>query len=126
MNISVDERRNALIVTAPEALFLEVKQLVQELDYATPEMQETIRYGQTAGASATLIRDTLTSLLGEEESASSKPATNSRSNAEGSQASPQSPFPGASPEEVKRRMDFLRAVQATQKKAAAKQRPQKK
>lgn len=118
MNISVDTRRNALIVVAPESLFREVEALVAQLDFPTPDLQETIRYGQTASSSPELIRNALTSIMGEE--AGSTPT--SRQEASPSKPSKSAPqrADGLSPEQIKRRMEFIKAIQrANSKKAEA-------
>ena len=65
MSISVDRRRNALIVVAPDSLFLEVEELVAQLDVARPDLEETIRV-QTVRTSPENIRNALASIIGQE------------------------------------------------------------
>ena len=117
INISVDQRRNALLVVAPDDTFEEIRELVSELDFATPELADTIRYGSTNGTSPEIIRQAIEKLVSEstvsERSQTKKPAETP------------SPTPAARPgrsmEEMKRGMEFMKALQqrAAKENAAA-------
>ncbi len=65
MTVTVDSRRNALIVVAPQSLFLEVKTLVTQLDLATPELRETISIGEISRANPGTIQKALATIVGE-------------------------------------------------------------
>ena len=109
MTISVDQRRNALIVVAPDSLFFEVKTLVDQLDFATPQLQETIRYGQTSTASPELIRSAVASIVTGESDAQANKADKAVQRR--SEETPSQPSPVPSPEQIKRRLEFIKAIQ---------------
>ena len=110
LTISVDQRRNALLVVAPDSLFEEIKTLVADLDFATPELSETIRYGRAGGSSPDMIRDALSTIIGEDavtSESNAKPSSNTKKKNSGQNDKPQQPgF-----EEMRRRMDFFRSIQ---------------
>ena len=108
ITISVDTRRNALIVIAPESLFNEIRSLVTELDFATPERDETIRYGSVGSSSPEMIRTVVETLMEEDQEADD--STNARrTNSRPQLAEPRQAAPSV--EEIKRRMEFLKAIQ---------------
>lgn len=64
MTVSFDARTNSLIVSAPDYLFEEVKLLVQELDTATVNSDETVRIVTIKKANPDLLQRSLSSMLG--------------------------------------------------------------
>lgn len=65
MSIGVDARTNSLIVSAPEALFEEVKELVEQLDQGATESNQVLRVVTLNRASPTAIEEALSSLMGD-------------------------------------------------------------
>lgn len=125
ITISVDSRRNALIVIAPQSLFDEIQDLVADLDYATPGREETIRYGSVAGSSPEIIRSAIESLISEEQE-SKGVANKPRQKQTAKQI--ETGANGQGLEELKRRMEFFKAIQKAtgQQKAATKKAANKK
>ena len=128
INISVDRRRNALLVVAPDALFEEIQELVAELDFATPELAETVRYGRASGSSPEIIREAIASLLPdtiEDESTGSKTNKQNRKK-DSTPVAGQQPGPNRM-EEMKRGMEFMKAMQnrAAKERAASAARKKK-
>ena len=119
VNISVDSRRNALLVVAPDSLFEEIKELVADLDFATPELAQTVKYGQVKGSSPEMIRAAIATMMGEQQETTSKQSSKT-ANGNGKQTPDQKGGPGF--EEMRRRMEFFKAIQnrAAKDKASAK------
>ncbi len=127
ITISVDSRRNALIVIAPESLFNEIRDLVEELDFAKPGLEETVRYGSVSGASPEIVRSALESLM-EESAVEAARDIPQKSNMQKPKSATQESQRSA--EEMKRGFEFMKAMQkmndnrakkaAAQKKAAGK------
>ena len=63
--IGVDTRTNNLIVSATDAVFEEVKQLVQQLDEASGAQNETVRWIPLHHTSATAVEKVLTTFAGD-------------------------------------------------------------
>ncbi len=119
VTISVDTRRNALLVVAPESTFNEIKELVAELDFATPELSDTIRYGRAGASSPEIIRNAISTLI-LDEAEESKPKQKKETT-----KSPSNPSPNRSGEEMRRGMEFMKAMQqraAKERAAAAKKK----
>ena len=124
VNISVDKRRNALLVVAPDWLFEEIKSLVADLDFATPELAETVRYGRAKGSSPEMIRNAISTIMNEQID---EPTKMDKKSSNSKETNNQQRPPGL--DEIKRRMDFFKAIQnraakdrasAAKKKAKAK------
>jgi type II secretory pathway component GspD/PulD (secretin) len=64
LTIGVDARSNSLIVSAPEPLFQEVKQLVAQLDQAGTESTETVQTIAIKRANPQMVQQALTSVMG--------------------------------------------------------------
>jgi type II secretory pathway component GspD/PulD (secretin) len=64
MTIGVDERSNSLIVAAPEALFNEVKLMVEQLDVAGAKTDEAVRVVSLKRANPLLVEQALNSMVG--------------------------------------------------------------
>ncbi len=64
MSVGVDTRTNSLVVVAPDALFQEIKQLVEQLDQAAVVSNETVRVVTLGRASPAAVQQALSNLLG--------------------------------------------------------------
>jgi hypothetical protein len=71
MSIGVDERTNSVVVCAADPLFQEVKLLVEQLDEAAGEKQETVQVVNLHGISPQAAQKALSTLLGESASTGS-------------------------------------------------------
>lgn len=122
ITVSVDKRRNVLLVVAPDSTFREIEELVRELDFAVPELTETIRYGRAAGSSPEIIRGALTTIIGEEQVTADE--TDNRASTPKKEATDGSRQQRNGIDEMRRRMEFLRALQtrAAKEQAAAKKK----
>jgi len=65
LSVGVDARSNSLIVSAPEPLFQEVKQLVAQLDQAGTESTETVQTMTIRRANPQMISQALASVMGD-------------------------------------------------------------
>lgn len=65
MSVGVDVRTNALIVAAPDPLFQEVKQLVEQLDAAASAQGQTMRVVTLHRASPEAVQQALSAIAGE-------------------------------------------------------------
>ncbi len=72
--IGVDTRTNNLIVSATDALFAEVKQLVQQLDVAAASQNETVRVVTLHRTSAAAVEKALAAFAGDAVQSSSSTA----------------------------------------------------
>ena len=75
MSIGIDPRTNSLIVAAPDKLFEEVKQLVEQLDQAAIESNQAVRVITLHRANPETVQQALSAIVGEsaEFSSSTKP-----------------------------------------------------
>jgi type II secretory pathway component GspD/PulD (secretin) len=64
MSVAVDYRTNSIIVAAPEALFQEVRDLVQMLDEAAIDSHETIEVVTLRRTSSEAVRQALSGMMG--------------------------------------------------------------
>ncbi|MCR4415850.1 MAG: hypothetical protein NUV77_25835, partial [Thermoguttaceae bacterium] len=65
MAIGADVRTNSLVVVAPEALYAEVRALVDQLDQPTGQNEETMQVVALRGANSDVLRQALTAFMGE-------------------------------------------------------------
>jgi type II secretory pathway component GspD/PulD (secretin) len=65
MAIGVDPRSNSLIVSAPEALFQEVKSLVEELDRAGLEVDSAVGVVSIKGTNSRALHQALSAIIGD-------------------------------------------------------------
>ena len=63
--VGVDSRTNSLIVAAPDPLFEEVKQLVDQLDVAAADQGQTVRVVALHRTSATVVEEALSAIAGD-------------------------------------------------------------
>ena len=119
MAIGVDTRTNSLVVVAPDALFREVKQLVETLDQAAIQNGQAVRVVRLKRASPEVVEEALANLTGgavqvrrQEPGAGPRPTgVAGRPTA----ASPRGPSPGSRPspeqiEQFRRRIEFFRRM----------------
>jgi hypothetical protein len=105
MSIGVDVRTNSLVVSAPEPLFQEVKQLVDELDKAAlGSSSQTMQVVTLKRSNAETVQEALQSLVGEDVTF----GTGGRTGRPGSTGGPR---PGRSPSDEFRRQMIMRAMQ---------------
>jgi hypothetical protein len=115
MSIAVDTKSNSLIVSAPDYLFNEVKQLVEELDAVAISPDDTVRVVALKRTSATVMQQQLGSRLGTNATikvagATTTPSTSGRtSTTPGSTSQPGSTTgqPQFNPDEMRQRMEFF-------------------
>ncbi|MBN8627040.1 MAG: hypothetical protein J0M17_16290, partial [Planctomycetes bacterium] len=78
VSIGVDARTNSLIVSAPQALYEEIEQLVKTLDHATSESNTAIRVVTLKRSNPATVQKALTAIVGEKAKTSeTKPAGSS-------------------------------------------------
>lgn len=65
MSVGVDRRTNSLVVAAPDQLFQEVRQLVEQLDQAAVETQQATRVITLRKASPEAVQRALASMMGD-------------------------------------------------------------
>ena len=63
--VGVDSRTNSLIVSAPDPLFEEVKQLVSQLDVAAGDQGQTVRVVALHRASASAVEEAISAIVGD-------------------------------------------------------------
>lgn len=64
MSIGVDSRTNSLVVAAPDALFREVKELVEQLDQAAVDTAQTMQVVTLQRTSPQAVRQALSAMVG--------------------------------------------------------------
>ena len=64
LSVSADPRTNSLIVVAPDSLFQEVKDLVEQLDEAAGDTSETLQVVTLQRANSETIRQALSAMVG--------------------------------------------------------------
>lgn len=74
ISIGVDVRTNSLIVSAPQALYEEIEQLVQTLDHATSESNQAIRVVTLKRSNPATVQKALAAIVGEKATTTNKPA----------------------------------------------------
>ena len=118
MTIAVDAKSNSLIVSAPDYLFNEVKQLVAELDAVAIDPDDTVRVVALKRTSASVMQQQLGSRLGANATvkvagaATTTPSTTRTSTTPGSTSQPGTTGqqPQFNPEDAQRRMEFFNAL----------------
>ncbi len=107
MTVGVDARSNSIIVVAPDPLFQEVRALVQQLDNAGIQSDETVRVVAIKGGNPEQVQQALESIIGQPATRTSADSIRaSTSNASGGGNNRQ-----VSEEELRRRIEFFRNLQ---------------
>jgi hypothetical protein len=85
MTVGVDVSSNSLVVAAPEILFLEVKQLVDELDTATSDANnDTMRVVTLRRSNPAAVQQALTQLVGDQVQTTTVRGSNGNNSSRGS------------------------------------------
>ena len=74
MSIGIDERNNALVVRAPDPLFMEVEALVRELDQEQLDGGNSTRVVTLKHSNSSAVRQALSSILGPSATTTTTPA----------------------------------------------------
>jgi len=103
MTVGVDQRSNALIVTAPEPLFLQVEALVRQIDQPGSTDTDVVEIVPLRVSNPEVVQETLEKVLASTTSGRS-------SNSGRSGAGPTSA--GPSPDDIRRRMEFIQRLRS--------------
>lgn len=117
INIAVDVKANALIVVASPQDFLEVRNLVETLDEAGADLEETIETVTVGGnVNPDVMKAALESLLGTTVSTStdSKTSAAGGSSASGSSTSSRSNDDASAARDLQQRIEFFRSLRGGQ------------
>lgn len=107
MTIGVDTRSNSLVVSAPDPLFEEVKSLVEELDQAGDDTNQTMQVVKVRSSNPETIQKALSSLTGQAVTVNSTASSNSSSSSNSSGGStPAAP----NPDEMRQRMEMFQRI----------------
>jgi len=105
--VAVDERSNALVVTATPQDFQQVQELVEILDQQGMEQEEqTVVMPIAGGVRAEVLQQALESMLGVKATTATSTSGGSSSGSTGSSGSTPT---GSSPEDIQRRIEFFRS-----------------
>ncbi|WP_037244314.1 secretin N-terminal domain-containing protein [Rhodopirellula baltica] len=105
--VAVDERSNALVVTATPQDFQQVQELVEILDQQGMEQEEqTVVMPIAGGVRAEVLQQALESMLGIKATTATSTSGGSSSGSTGSSGSTPT---GSSPEDIQRRIEFFRS-----------------
>jgi type II secretory pathway component GspD/PulD (secretin) len=109
MTIGVDTTSNSVIVAAPDQLFKEVEDLVKTIDQAGTQTNETLEVRTLHLANPDVVREALSSILGEEVNSSSSggSSSSSRSSSSGGQSGQ------ATADQIRQRMEFFNRLRSS-------------
>ncbi|MEM6799541.1 MAG: secretin N-terminal domain-containing protein, partial [Planctomycetota bacterium] len=113
MSIGVDTRSNSLVVRAPDPLFDQVKELVQQLDREGVGTPQSTRIVSLQHTNALALREALSSLLGEGVVTSTPGAangTNEKAKNSGGNSNRQQQDNGAATREMMQRIEMFRRM----------------
>lgn len=105
MTIAVDTTSNSLIVTAPEQLYEEVRQLVYQIDQSGSDRAEEVQVVSIKNANPEAVQKALASIMG--QSSTRRTSNSSSATNTGTGGRPGGPTGG----DIQQRMDFFRALQ---------------
>jgi type II secretory pathway component GspD/PulD (secretin) len=109
MTIAVDTRSNSLIVTAPEPLVEEVRQLVEMIDQGGANLSEDVQIVSLKKANPESVQKALAAIMG---TTSSSTATNRSATQSPRPGQPGGmPFGGATAGDIQARMQFFQQLQ---------------
>ncbi|EAQ79125.1 secretin N-terminal domain-containing protein [Blastopirellula marina] len=108
MTIGVDTRSNALVVSAPDPLFDEVKLLVEQLDQAGSDSQETMQVVNIRKSNPETVQNALRSILGANVTSNTTSATSS-TNGQSTPNQPQAPSQ-ADADAMRQRMEMFNRI----------------
>jgi len=107
MTIGVDARSNSLVVSAPDPLFEEVKALVEELDQAGDDTNQTMEVVKVRSSNPETIQKALSSITGQAVTVNS---TSSASSGNSSSSSNNNGSSGPNPDEMRQRMEMFQRI----------------
>jgi type II secretory pathway component GspD/PulD (secretin) len=103
MSIGIDTRSNSLVVSAPDQLFTEVKELVETLDHAQTDAEKTIRVVTLKRTKPTAMKQALSAIAG--------PAITSAATTNNAQGGPQRPnFDPGQRDAFRQQMDMFNSM----------------
>ncbi|RCS54321.1 hypothetical protein DTL42_04030 [Bremerella cremea] len=102
MTIGVDARSNSLVVSAPDPLFEEVKSLVEQLDLAGDDTNQTMQAVRIRSSNPETLQKALQSITGQPVTVNST----SNSNSNSSSTTPTAP----NPDEIRQRMEMFQRM----------------
>ncbi len=109
MTIAVDNRSNALIVTAPDQLFQQVEELVQMIDQGSANLDEEVVVVSLKKGNAEAVQKALAAVMGRTSTTTS---SSNRTNTGGQrQGFGGMGFGGATTGDIQQRMQFLQQLQ---------------
>jgi len=112
MSLGVDARTNSLIVYAPESLFQEVKEFVEGLDEAAMgSSNQAVEIISLKRSNAEAVQQALQTLVGESVSFGGSGGRSQRPGSTGQPGQPGPPPSGSGFDDMRRRMEFFRAMQ---------------
>ncbi len=110
MSIGIDTRSNSLVVRAPDPLFDQVKQLVEQLDQEGIGTPQSTRIVSLQHTNTSALREALSSLLGEAAVTSSVGNSGSASPASGTSSRSRQNSKSNATREMMQRMEMLRRM----------------
>lgn len=108
MSIGIDERNNALVVRAPDPLFMEVEALVKQLDQEQLDGGSATRVVTLKHSNSSAVRQALSSILGPSATTTTTPAQEFNREREGDRGGERSQAEMA--QDFARRMEFFRRL----------------
>lgn len=110
VSIGVDARTNSLIISAPQALYEEIEQLVATLDHATSESNQAIRVVTLKRSNPATIQKALTAIVGEKVKTTEKTSgtTTTGETSQGAQTTSGGRPPGMGEAEARQFQDMMR------------------
>lgn len=108
MSIGIDERNNALVVRAPDPLFMEVEALVRELDQEQLDGGNSTRVVTLKHSNSSAVRQALSSILGPSATTTTTPAQEFNRAREGDSGGDRNQSDAA--QDFARRMEFFRRL----------------
>lgn len=108
MTLGVDTRSNALVVSAPDPLFEEVKTLVEELDQAGDDSNQSMRVVRVRSSNPATIQQALSSLTGQPVTVNSTSSSDSNQASSSNNNAQQAP----NPDDIRRRMEFFNRIRS--------------
>ncbi|MBX3439640.1 MAG: hypothetical protein KF861_19280, partial [Planctomycetaceae bacterium] len=108
VTIGVDRNSSALVVSASEATFLEIDQLVQSIDGAAREARRTVQVLSLQNVNASTVQSSLTSLMPKVTVSTTSSRSSSSNSSSGS--SPSRGSDSSDADAMRQRMEFFRRM----------------
>jgi len=113
MTIGIDRRSNSLVVSAPEALFRQVEELVVQLDQAGTEADQTTQVITLKRADPQVVQQALQSLVGQSVRTSTPSRTGTKTGSQSGSRTP-SKSNGSQSSSAQQRAEAIRRMQMFQ------------